>query len=101
MSGGACESYREVILYRITQELITNVIRHARASQIMVQIVFDQKQLAITVEDDGRGFEPGTIGHHKGMGLSNIKSRVAFLNGQLNVDTSAGSGTSVYIEVPV
>ena len=63
----------ELAVYRIIQELVHNILKHARASQSVVQIVYHDNQLCITVEDDGRGIAPD---HSEGMGLRSIRERV-------------------------
>ena len=90
---------RDVALqvYRIIQELLNNIIKHASATEALVQMIQRQDQLYITVEDNGRGFEP-SVRQEGGNGLGNIQSRVDFLNGKLSWDTTPGGGTTVSIE---
>jgi two-component system NarL family sensor kinase len=88
----------EVALYRVIQELMTNAIRHAKASEVVVQVVFAESSMSITVEDNGVGFE---VTSAKGNGLSNIHSRIVKLAGKVDVKSSTGEGTSVHIELVV
>lgn len=81
----------ETVIYRIIQELINNIIKHAGASTAMVQMNFHESELFITVEDNGKGFDIQTV--QKGLGLKNIRSRIQFLNAQLEIDSNA-NGTS-------
>lgn len=89
-----------ITIYRIVQELVNNSIKHAQAHQVIVQLALDKNSLSLTVEDDGKGFDTRVLEQAGGIGWQNIKSRVAFLKGTMNVQ-SEGSGTSVLIEFPV
>lgn len=87
-----------ITIYRIVQELITNTIRHASAKTAIVQVTKTGAQVAITVEDDGRGFDTAILKQSKGIGWTNIQHRIDFLKGTLDVNSQLGSGTSVHIE---
>jgi two-component system, NarL family, sensor kinase len=91
----------EVFTYRIIQELVNNAIKHAGAKQIIVQLNINTHKLSITVEDDGKGFDINTIADSKGAGMDNIKYRVQYFNGTLDIVTAPGKGTSVNIELHV
>lgn len=88
----------ELTAYRIIQELMHNILKHARATQALVQIVFHDTQLCITVEDNGRGM-PEDGSPKEGIGLRTIRERVKLLNGQIDTVSIPGQGTSVYIEL--
>jgi signal transduction histidine kinase len=92
------EQTMAITIYRIIQELINNILKHASAKTAIVQITKSYSLLAITVEDDGKGFDPGILDQSKGMGWINIRNRVDFLKGKLDVNSQAGNGTSVQIE---
>ncbi|HND86690.1 MAG TPA: sensor histidine kinase [Saprospiraceae bacterium] len=85
--------------YRIVQELLQNSLKHAQASEILVQINHTDQQIALLVEDDGKGFDPETM--KKGMGTDNIARRVQFLKGELSIHTAPGEGTSTLATIPV
>jgi len=96
-------SYSQPVLigvYRIVQELLNNVVKHANASQIIVQCSENDAHLFLTVEDDGCGFDPEGMAR-KGMGLSNIKNRVALLQGKVEIDSKPGQPTAVNIQIPL
>ena len=93
------EATAEVFTYRILQELVNNAVKHAGATHIFVQLTMDTSKLYITVEDDGKGFSINDTANSKGAGLSNIKYRVQYLNGTIDVITAPGNGTSVNIEL--
>jgi signal transduction histidine kinase len=88
----------ELTAYRIIQELLHNILKHAGATQALVQIVFHETQLCITVEDNGRGM-PADTGIREGIGLRTIRERVKLLNGQVDTVSTPGQGTSIYIEL--
>ena len=87
----------QLSIYRIIQELLNNIIKHADATEAMVQIQESNSQLLITVEDNGKGFQ--TNDKANGIGLTNIESRLSLLKGQLKIDSDKKMGTSVYIEL--
>ncbi|RYY59124.1 MAG: hypothetical protein EOO05_14245 [Chitinophagaceae bacterium] len=89
-----------IAIYRIVQELINNTMKHAGAESAMVQVTRTGNMLTITVEDDGKGFDPLKVQEHAGMGWTNIRTRVEFLKGKLDVSSEPGKGTSVFIELP-
>jgi signal transduction histidine kinase len=88
----------EVELFRITQELITNAIKHSQADEIFVQLISDEEGLRIVVEDNGVGFDMRKL-KEKGIGLLNLKSRVEKINGEYHIESSVGNGTNIIIEV--
>ena len=88
-----------VMLYRIMHELVGNALKHSGASQILVQIVQEADRIALTVQDNGCGFDVST--QSNGMGLANIRNRVAAYNGNLLIDSTAGVGTEVNVELKV
>jgi two-component system, NarL family, sensor kinase len=90
-----------VAIYRIVQELINNTMKHAAATNAIIQISKNENLLSITVEDDGKGFDPKLLQTSAGMGWSNIKSRVDYLKGKLDFRSEPGKGTSVLIELNV
>jgi two-component system, NarL family, sensor kinase len=94
------EETKEIVLYRVIQELLNNAIKHSGASEINLQIVKHETELSIMLEDNGKGFDTSILNSEKGMGLNNIISRISFLNGQVDFDSAPGKGTTVVIELP-
>lgn len=88
----------EVILFRIAQELLNNIVKHANAKTVLVQLMENDGRVSLTVEDDGKGFDPEKLKTAPGVGWLNIQSRVEYLNGTLDLRSEAGKGTSVSIE---
>ncbi|WP_345949182.1 sensor histidine kinase [Mucilaginibacter sp. PAMB04274] len=86
-------------IYRIVQELISNAIKHARATTIMLQCSQNNNVFFITFEDDGCGFDTAILENKKGMGLDNLKNRIAFLKGRFEIQSVVKEGTTVNIEI--
>ncbi|WP_461113901.1 tetratricopeptide repeat-containing sensor histidine kinase [Spirosoma jeollabukense] len=89
-----------VMIYRVVQELLNNALKHAHAQTITVQIMTSDETTLISVDDDGRGADFENI-PPKGNGIANIKSRIAYLGGQVMWQSEAGKGTSVMISLPM
>jgi signal transduction histidine kinase len=88
----------EIMLYRIIQELLNNIIKHAQASEAIVQFNRDEESLTVTVEDNGRGFNLQEVDDKNHAGLETIRSRVNYLNGNISIDSEKEIGTTVMIE---
>ncbi len=95
------EQEKESILYRVIQELISNIIKHAKATELTMQLIRHEKELSVVIEDNGRGFDVNKINDFEGIGLKNIISRVEFINGSVHFDSAPGKGTTVLIDVPI
>jgi signal transduction histidine kinase len=89
----------EVSVYRICQELLTNVLKHADASRVGVVLRKTDKQLTLIVEDNGKGFDIESS--KKGIGLESLNSRIALLNGNLEFDSNEQNGTTAFIRIPI
>jgi signal transduction histidine kinase len=85
------------ILYRVIQELLTNALKHAQATKITLSLLFDEKKLLMSVEDNGVGFQPSQ--NARGIGLKNVQKRVEVLKGNIQWHTSS-EGSSFLIEIP-
>lgn len=85
-------------IFRVIQELLYNSVKHAKATEILIQINKENDELVIQFEDDGIGFDMENL-KHKGMGLENMKSRINFLKGTISFDSKQGEGLSVLIHV--
>lgn len=92
----------ELNLYRCGQELLNNAVKHAKASEILVQLIKHDHSIVLMVEDDGMGFEQiNNSPENFGIGLTNIETRVRTLNGEFIIESLINRGTSASIEVPV
>ena len=90
----------ELSVYRMLQELLHNIIKHSGASEAIVQISEQYNMLAITIEDNGIGFDQDNV-DATGMGLLNLQARVKALNGRMDLQTGIGSGVNVYLEFEI
>jgi two-component system sensor histidine kinase DegS len=97
-------AYSEVTVFRVIQELLTNVQKHAHATHVQVALDFRDDGVVASVEDDGSGFDlkeiQTTAQQRKGLGLSTIRERTEMLGGQLEVESRIGRGTKFRIEIP-
>ncbi len=90
----------ETIVYRIAQEALTNVTKHAQARRVTVQIGFDEHELHLEVRDDGRGFDAAN-GRRQVWGLLGMQERVALVGGSCVVQSQPGQGTAVQVTIPI
>jgi signal transduction histidine kinase len=99
-TGTRLPSKLETAIFRITQEALTNVVKHAEATTVRVTIAYRERSVVLTVEDDGRGFShpPGTA---RGFGLVGMRERVASVNGALDIESTGGEGTRLAVELPL
>ncbi len=92
----------ETALYRIVQESLTNVARHARAATASVLIERRNGVVRAIIEDDGRGFDPEAVGKaEQRLGLYGIRERAELLGGRLTIESEPGHGTSLFVEIPL
>ena len=95
------ENTLEITLFRIIQELITNIIKHANATEATIHLTNRGDTLNIMVEDNGMGFDTGQIKPREGMGLYSIQKRVEFLGGEVTIESVKNNGTSIIIDIPL
>jgi signal transduction histidine kinase len=88
-------------LYRIAQEALTNVARHAQATQVTVAIRIEEGRIALAVRDNGKGFDPEAAGQRKSYGLLGIRERAHTLGGTARIERLATGGTLVEVAIPV
>jgi signal transduction histidine kinase len=86
----------DLVIYRIIMELTNNIINHSHATEATIQLIYHEKQMTLMAEDNGKGIRQDT---DPGMGLKNVRSRVNFLNGSMNIDSGNG-GTTIMIQIP-
>jgi signal transduction histidine kinase len=94
-------SNAETVIFRVLQELISNIIKHAQANEITIQLIREKNEFTLMVEDNGKGFDLEKAGSQDGIGLKNIRSRVEYLNGSVSFDSAPGKGTTIVVEIPV
>lgn len=90
----------ELFVYRIIQESINNVIKHSKASQLDISIIHDSEGLRVSIEDNGIGFNLIDLEKQQGIGMKNIKARIEFLKGTLDIDSKPGKGTLIAFYIP-
>lgn len=89
----------ETNLLRIGQEVLTNALRHARASRFEALLVFEDRQIRLDVRDNGHGFDPAKS--HEGFGLQGMRERAEDMGGQFSIESSGGNGTAIAIMLPL
>lgn len=98
------DSTVEVALFRIIQEMVTNIRKHAMAKNAVVKIELLRKKINIYVKDDGIGFDPDMIitdRDGEGYGLIGMRERIQLLKGEMNIISAPGQGTSISVSVPL
>jgi signal transduction histidine kinase len=90
----------ETTLYRIVQEALTNIVKHAEAANVSILLIRRNATATVVIEDDGRGFDPDHV-REDGVGLLGMRERVELHDGRLTIESVPGSGTTLVAEVPV
>lgn len=93
----------ELVIYRVVQEALTNIARHAHATKVAIRLVFEEAAVEAMVEDNGQGFDlaEATSSRERGLGLFGMRERVELVGGTFNITTKPGAGTRIRIGVPV
>ncbi len=99
MSHLVLDTTQTLMLYRAIQEIFSNIIRHAAATMVQFEMVNHHSELNIIIYDNGKGFD--TASAAEGLGLKNIRSRIAYLGGTLELDSYPGKGTTYIIDLPL
>lgn len=93
---------KQIIIFRIAQEALNNIIKHANATHIFVELNYNSGNLTLQIKDDGIGFNPDNIGRrNSGTGLDNIHLRAELLKAHLFIDSEKGKGTALQLKIPV
>jgi two-component system sensor histidine kinase UhpB len=90
----------ETALYRVVQESLTNIAKHANAQSVSVSVARRESSVAAVIEDDGAGFDLRTV-PGDGVGLLGMRERLGLLDGRLEVESRRGAGTTIVAEVPL
>ncbi len=98
---GELEARLENAVYQIAQEALTNILKHAAANFVTVQIVMDGRDLRLEIADNGRGFDPAGKSKGAGMGLASMRERAGQLGGSLAITSRPGQGTRIRLTIPV
>lgn len=97
----AFDAQSQMALYRIVQEVLHNMVKHAEASRIIVDIQEDTGELLLSIADDGKGFDTSQLGQSNGLGWRNLNTRVGLLKGSMEVNSKPGRGTLVFVSIPL
>jgi len=92
---------REVILFRVLQECLQNVLKHSEAKLLNINFKYSNKSLSIQIKDDGKGFLLQPVNGSYGLGLMNIRNRIQLINGQIDIQSAPGAGTGIFIQLPI
>jgi PAS domain S-box-containing protein len=95
------DSSHAIVVFRVVQESLTNIARHAEATEVRISLLWVDSELHLFVQDNGKGFDPELVRKQPGFGLLGMRERVLSLDGSLHIDTAPGKGTTVVIEIPV
>jgi signal transduction histidine kinase len=93
------DRHLENAVYRIAQELVNNMVRHAGATRGRIEVLREGNRVVIEAQDNGKGIDPAQPG--KGIGLRTIRDRVTLLQGTLEIDSAPGAGTMITVTLPV
>jgi PAS domain S-box-containing protein len=91
----------EITLFRIFQESLTNILRHASAREISVQLLLAENTVELSIADDGVGMDLNTVKSKKTLGLMGMKERVYMVDGEYNITSNVGKGTTITVSVPI
>jgi two-component system, NarL family, sensor kinase len=91
----------ELTVYRIVQELVHNILKHAQATEALIQMSFSENLFDLSIEDNGIGIPEDVMVRTRGMGLKSIEDRLRTINGKMSINKLPGNGTGIYLEVPI
>ena len=97
----ALDSERSTAIFRIFQESLTNVVRHAQATRVEARLEREADQLIFQVRDNGKGFNPAEVKSRRSLGFVGMQERAFLLNGELNIDSIPGTGTTLTLRIPL
>jgi len=92
------EDKRKLTVFRIVQEQLNNIVKHARATRVLIRLSMEGSDLVVTVADNGVGFDVGR--HRKGVGITNIISRAELFSGKVEIQSQPGEGTTLTVSLP-
>ena len=98
------DSNKELILYRIAQEALNNILKHAQASRVSIKLIYESDRMRLCIEDNGKGFDKLAVEKYRSgkipTGLSNIRTRTKTLDGECSINSSPGNGTTIIVSAP-
>jgi len=90
-----------ITIYRVVQECLTNIAKHANAKHVKIKVINDTKKIHLTISDDGDGMDTSTTGKHLGLGLIGIRERIQALSGVFYYETAPNDGFRIFIHIPL
>jgi signal transduction histidine kinase len=99
LEGLLLDQTTAINIYRIVQELVNNIVKHAQAQRAFIQLLLENAVLIINVDDNGIGFDKTNLQKSTGMGWKNILTRVEYMKGKIDIKTVPGKGSAVNIEL--
>lgn len=97
------DQQHELVVFRIVQELLNNIVKHAAAKEVNISMQYLEEQLVITIQDNGKGFDTAamrSLENNNGLGLRNMLTRMTLINGFITINSKPGEGTTAVIELP-
>ncbi|MBN4081760.1 hypothetical protein JYU23_01385, partial [bacterium AH-315-C07] len=91
----------EIALFRIIQESVNNIYKHAEATEVNIEMMKHEDVLNVIIEDNGKGFNKDQLNEDAGIGLKNMETRVSYINGKFEIDSTPGHGTNIIVEIPI
>jgi signal transduction histidine kinase len=94
----------EVLLYRVTQEALTNIVKHAHARHATIALLLESSHALLTIDDDGVGFDPERLrkaGPPRGVGLVGMRERVTYYGGRIDIRSQPGKGVRIHVVIPI
>lgn len=95
------DSNTTIILFRMTQEILNNIVKHSQARHVRVAMTFDENFLTLACSDDGKGFDVEQKLMSRGSGLTNLQNRARIINARLSIQSTVGIGTTISIKLPL
>ncbi len=93
------DSEKDLFIYRLVQEALNNIIKHAEADTVSIRISFEKQNMLLTIGDNGKGFDI-TDEQNNGMGLANMRKRLVLLNGNMQIESATNKGTNISFSIP-
>jgi signal transduction histidine kinase len=97
-------SQKELVIFRIIQEAFNNILKHARAKNVLIQLFYNKDEIEVTIQDDGAGFILETLSENRNAkaksGLLNMKKRAKLIDGSCKIISEPGYGNSIYLSTP-
>jgi signal transduction histidine kinase len=90
-----------LLIFRIVQEALQNVVKHAKATKVHIDLHYTAGQLEVSVSDDGMGFSPSVLQNNATLGMTSMNQRAAMLNGELQITSARNKGATITLKLPI